>query len=343
MNDKGGLPRRHESSAPGVHDDGILFPDQPIIDAHHHLYARPHLTYLLDDYIADTRKGHPMRASVLVEADGARRISGPGHLRPLAEVEFAEEVAVLCRDRYPDDCRVAAAVIGHADLRMGTLVGEYLDLAVAVAPGRFRGVRQITMSHRDPSVFRHLAKLPDADIMKHPHFHSGARELARRDLVFEVTVLHHQLPEVTILARALPELTINLCHAGLALSADPTVEARAEAFVAWRAAMVELATCPNVNCKVGGFGTSYWGFGLERRRGSIDYVELAELWGPYVDVAVSAFGADRCMMASNFPNDGRSSGFVALWNALKFIAVQYAPSERADLLEGTAARVYGID
>lgn len=31
--------------------------------------------------------------------------------------------------------------------------------------------------------------------------------------------------------------------------------------------------------------------------------------------AVEAFGADRCMMESNFPPDARSCGFVPLWNA----------------------------
>jgi predicted TIM-barrel fold metal-dependent hydrolase len=34
-------------------DEAILDPELPIIDAHHHLYERPGLRYMLDDYLAD--------------------------------------------------------------------------------------------------------------------------------------------------------------------------------------------------------------------------------------------------------------------------------------------------
>src|SRR5262245_60634821 len=38
----------------------ILDPDLPIIDPHHHLWDRPQHRYLLDDFLADVRTGHPV-------------------------------------------------------------------------------------------------------------------------------------------------------------------------------------------------------------------------------------------------------------------------------------------
>ena len=50
------------------------------------------------------------------------------------------------------------------------------------------------------------------------------------------------------------------------------------------------------------------------------------------------------MMESNYPNDGRSAGFVPLWNALKSIVKDYsAGRKRPRLFRGTAQKVYRID
>jgi L-fuconolactonase len=110
-----------------------------------------------------------------------------------------------------------------------------------------------------------------------------------------------------------------------------------------RANMKSLARNPNVYCKIGGLGTSYWKFGFIERTDPIGYQELATTWKPYVETAIEIFGADRCMMESNFPNDGRSCGFVPLWNAMKFILKDYSASEKAAVFSGTARKVYRMD
>ncbi len=48
------------------------------------------------------------------------------------------------------------------------------------------------------------------------------------------------------------------------------------------------------------------------------------------------------MAESNYPPDGRSAGFVPLWNALKQIVRAALPDDKAALFHGTAARVYRI-
>jgi predicted TIM-barrel fold metal-dependent hydrolase len=122
-----------------------------------------------------------------------------------------------------------------------------------------------------------------------------------------------------------------------------TVEsARKEVFKIWRSSLRELARRPNVMVKVGGLGMPFWGFGFEERKGPVGFEELAETWAPYVETGIEIFGADRCMMQSNFPADGHSCGYVPLWNALKTIVKSYSPADKAKLFSRTASRVYNI-
>jgi len=74
----------------------------------------------------------------------------------------------------------------------------------------------------------------------------------------------------------------------------------------------------------------------------IGYRELAELWRPWVEGSIEAFGPQRCLMESNDSPDGRSAGFVPLRNALKYIVRGASPAEKAALFHGTAAKVYRL-
>ncbi len=74
-----------------------------------------------------------------------------------------------------------------------------------------------------------------------------------------------------------------------------------------------------------------------------NYRELATAWKPFIETSIEAFGADRCMMESNFPPDGRSCGYVPLWNALKYVVRSSSPEEKSALFNGTAARVYRLE
>jgi L-fuconolactonase len=324
-------------------DESVLDPDLTIIDAHHHLYVRPHVRYLLDDYLEDARLGHKIAATVYIETQSMARPDGPDALRPVGEIEFANGMAAMCASGAYGPCRVAAAIVGFADMRLGKRVAETLERSLSAAPDRFRGIRQIAMSHPDPSVLRYLGHPPPPDLLKGTNFKLAFAELAKRGLTFDAAVMHHQLADVEALAVAFPATPIILNHMGLATAVDMDEAGRAEVFRQWRDSLRSLARHPNVTCKIGGLGTAYWGFGFNLRSGQTSTLELASAWKPYVETAIDAFGPHRCMMESNFPNDGRSCGFVPVWNALKHIVRGATPVEKAALFHGTAARVYGID
>ena len=324
-------------------DEEIVEPDIAILDAHHHLFDRPHLRYLLEDYLVDANAGHKIIGSVYIETQAMARHDGPQELRPIGEIEFANGVAATMASGIRGPCRVAAAIVGFADMTLGDRVAATLDGSQSAAPHRFRGVRQIALAHPVEAVLHFLTHRPPPDLLKSPAFRSAFRHLAPRGLSFDATVLHDQLPELGRLAAAFPDTTIVLDHNGLATPVGAGPEGRAEVFEGWRKNMQELARHPNVFCKVGGLGTSYWGFGFNLRSDPIGYRELASAWKPYVETAIEAFGAGRCMMESNYPNDGRSCGFVPLWNALKTIVKSYSADEKAALFRDTAKRVYRIE
>lgn len=322
-------------------DEPILEPDLPIIDAHHHLVDRPGLRYMIDDYLADTRAGHRIVASVYVETLTFARTDGPAVLRPLGEIEFANGIGAMCDSgRY--GCRACAAIVGHADLRLGDQVAELLDRAMERAPDRFRGVRQVIIEDRSEAPYRFIPTRPPSGVMKSPGFRPAFAHLAKRGLTFDAAVFHHQLPEVIQLADAFPDTTIVLNHCGHAMAMDLDEAARQQVFLDYRRLMAEAGRRPNIHCKVGGLGMPFWGFRFEERKDPIGYRELAAAWRPYVETTIEAFGANRCLMESNYPSDGRSAGFVPLWNALKHIVRSASADEKAALFHGTAAKVYRI-
>jgi L-fuconolactonase len=323
-------------------DEPIVDPDLPIIDTHHHLFVRPGIRYLLEDYQADAGAGHDLRASVYVETRFMSRKEGIAWLRPIGEIEFANGMAAMAGSGDFGPCRVGAAIVGFGDLRWGAGLGDFLDRATTTAPDRFRGIRQIFTSHPDPRAFAHLPTLPEQDILRHPNLPDGLREIAKRGLLFEATILHNQLDDLTSLVTRFPDLTFVLSHMGLATCVNPTGDARDAVFRDWREKLRNLARRPNVICKIGGLGSTYWGFGFDQTNAPIRSQDLARAWEPYVTTAIEAFRADRCMMESNYPPDGRSCGFVPLWNALKLCVAQASADEKADLFHRTASRAYGI-
>jgi L-fuconolactonase len=48
------------------------------------------------------------------------------------------------------------------------------------------------------------------------------------------------------------------------------------------------------------------------------------------------------MFQSNFPPDGVSSSYPILWNTFKRLAAGYSASEKTQLFNGTAKRVYRL-
>jgi predicted TIM-barrel fold metal-dependent hydrolase len=323
-------------------DEPILDPDIPIIDAHHHLFDRHELRYLLDEYLSDAKAGHNIVASVYVETVAFARPSGPEVLRPLGEIEFANGIGAMAASGRYGDCHVCAGIVGFADMRSGDDVAKLLDASIAAAPDRFRGVRQVSIEHPSEAPFTYMMNRPKPGVMSSPGFPKAMKHLADRGLSFDACVFHHQLGDIAVLADQFPHTTIVLDHLGFPIGLDLDVEGKKRVFEEWRMLVADVAKRQNVVCKLGGLGMPWCGFALERRTDPIGYMELADIYRPFIDVAVQVFGVSRCMFESNVPPDGRSYGFVPYWNAMKQITRDYSGDEKAALFHRTAAETYNL-
>jgi len=279
---------------------------------------------------------------VFLECQSMYRKDGPAEMAPVGEVEFVNGIAAMSASGNYGPCRVAEGIVGYADLRLGAAVREVLQAEIAAGGGRFRGIRQGVAWDGDPAVGKFASRAVPPHVVRDPTFREGFAELAKLGLSFESWQYHPQLPDAIDLARAFPETTIILNHVGGVLGVGPYSGHRKEILSAWQRNIKDLATCPNVNVKLGGIGMTSFGFAFHERDFPPSSEELAAAWRQYVEPCIEAFGVNRCMFESNFPPDKQSGGYTELWNAFKRITAGASAAEKTALYSGTAARVYRL-
>lgn len=329
----------------GLTVEDPLDPALPICDPHHHLWdfnhARVMPRYLLDEILEDVGAGHNVVSTVFIECGAMFKRDGPEALRPVGETEFVNGIAAMSASGLYGKTRIAAGIIGTADLRLGDAVGAVLDAQIAAGGGRFRGIRRAAAWDPDERVPDHRTK-PGPGLFLRDDFRAGFAQLAPRRLTFEAWCYHRQIPDVTALARAFPGTTIVLNHFGGPLGIGPYAGRAKDVYTEWRTSISELAKCPNVVVKLGGINMEVNGFGWHERPRAPSSQELADATRQYYDFTIEKFGADRCMFESNFPVDMTSCSYTVLWNSFKRLTSGCSAAEKATLFHDTAARVYRL-
>ena len=322
----------------------VLEPALPICDPHHHFWDCrtewiPYQRYLLHELAADMNSGHNVRSTVFIEARSMYRPDGPEALRPVGEVEFVQGLAAASASGLYGPGRAAAAIVGHADLKLGDRVQPVLEALQAASPNRFRGVRHAVGWDPHPG----LAKRDIQGALSTDGYRAGARVLAKMGLTLDNSLYFTQLHELADFARAVPELTIVLNHIGGLLRVGPYANRDDEVLAEWRKGVAAAAQCPNIVVKLGGVGQLRYGFDWYTRPTPIGSAELAGYLAPLMTFCIEQFGPDRCMFESNFPVDKVFYSYTVVFNAFKRLSQAYSPNERAALFHDTAARVYRID
>ncbi len=320
--------------------EAALEPDLPIIDTHHHLWVRRDHRYLLDELLADMDCGHTIEATVFEECHAMYRADGPEHMRPLGETEFVVGIAAMSRSGRFGATRVAAGIVGAADLTRGDRAEELLVAHIQAAGGRFRGVRHSAAWDADP-IIGNGAERPG--LYLDPAFGDGLDRLARLGLSLDAWAFHTQLDDVTALASAHPDAPIVLCHCGGPLGYGPYLGKSAEVHAVWLKSIRELAKRPNVVVKLGGMMMRLAAYDYGKASAPASSATLAELWRPYIEPCIELFGPERCMVESNFPVEKMGIGYGAMWNTFKRITAGASAAEKAAIYSGTAKRVYKLD
>jgi L-fuconolactonase len=200
-------------------------------------------------------------------------------------------------------------VVGWVPLQGARAVEEALD----ARPHRLlKGIRHLIHHELDP------------DWLLRDDVQAGLGVLARRGLTFDVVaVFPRHLGHVPAVAERHPDLTLVIDHL-----ADPPY--RSDGWSRWLQELGDAAARPNVMAKISGLDTAA-GEGWTE----------AEL-RPAIDAAIEAFGPDRLMFGSDWPVCTRFSRYEEVVRAVERSIAGLSPAERAAILGGTAARVYGL-
>ncbi|MDO8379429.1 amidohydrolase [Phenylobacterium sp.] len=342
--------------------EAILEPDLPIVDPHHHLWDRPaaliaalpppkhgfeHIIrkvprYLLDELLADMKRGHNVKATVYMECGSMYRGRGPAALKPVGETEFVNGIAAMSASGLYGDVLACAGIVGHADCNLGAAVRETLGAHIAAGGGRFRGIRQSASADPDKDVLGPLHRI-EGGLYMSPKFREGFAQLAPLGLSFDAWMLEPQLPDLIDLAKAFPETQIILDHVGTPLGIASYAGKREERFPIWKENILALAALPNVAVKLGGLAMVFPGFDSFMAFPPASSETLAAEWKPYIETCIEAFGPQRCMFESNFPVDIGSCDYDVLWNAFKVLAKGASADEKTALFSGTATQIYRLD
>jgi predicted TIM-barrel fold metal-dependent hydrolase len=208
------------------------------------------------------------------------------------------------------------AIVAHAALDRDD-AAEVLQ-AQAAFP-LVRGIRHKPVVSRTPAAARRgLAGSMDCE-----RWRRGYALLARHGLSFDLQAPWWNLDQARDLARDFPETPIIVNHAGL------PADRSEQGLRGWRGALEQLASQPNANLKISGLGLP------GRAWSQADNV-------PLIRDAISIFGVQRCMFASNFPVDSLVTDYGTLVAGFRAAIADRPQADQIQLLHDNAARIYRI-
>ncbi len=320
--------------------EDIVDPERPIIDTHHHLWENTSMwgRYVLDDLWADTESGHNIEKTVFIDCRSGYRTDGPEHLRPVGETEFVAGVAAASAERA--GAATIAAIVSHANMRLGAAVEEVLAAHEEAGQGLFRGIRHAGPSDSTGTLTNAGRGWPcpygEAD------FREGVRTLGKLGYTYDTWHFFHQNRDYLALAQAVPDTTMILDHFGTPLGVGAYAGKQEEIFAQWKDDIAAIAECPNVFAKLGGLAMPDNGFGWDKRDTPPTSDEFAAAQRRYYLHTIECFGPERCMFESNFPVDKLSVSYHVMWNGMKKIVADFGEEEKHAMFRGTAEKVYRL-
>jgi L-fuconolactonase len=281
--------------------------DFPIIDTHVHLLDQRRFSYswakdapkLARDWTPEdltaAAKPHNIESFVFVEVD----VDMPQYLD---EADWVQQIAN--RDQRLKGC--VAALPMERGLSIEPEMARIADMPVT------RGVRRL-IQHQ-----------PDPDFMLKPDFLAALKLLPKYNLSFDICIFHHQLLNTLEMVRRCPDVAFVLDHI-----AKPGIKAGLTE--PWRKHIRDMATLPNVVCKLSGVTT-------EADHDSWTREQLK----PYIDHVIDCFGFDRIMYGGDWPVSVLAGKYTDWIDVLDWATAGCSDSEKRKLFRDNAIRAYRL-
>ena len=240
----------------------------------------------------------------------------PYDLKPLLDViQFDGSIAVQARqtleetrwllelaEQYP----FIKGVVGWVDLRSDRLTEQLQRFA---QHPKLVGVRHVVHDE------------PDDEFMLRPDFRRGIAQLLDFNLTYDLLLFPKHLKVAAQLVQEFPQQPFVLDHIAKPKIAEQLLSP-------WKEDLHQLATFPNVFCKLSGMVTeTNW-----KQWRPVDF-------HPYLDVVFEAFDATRLMIGSDWPVCTVSAEYAPMMK----IVMDYVPKESQNAILGdNCARFYQI-
>ena len=272
------------------------------IDAHHHFWKYDAVDYdWIDDSMQKIRRDFcPEHLAVEISEAGVDAVISVQARQTLGETTWLLENA-----RNNDFIK---GVVGWVPL-VSPIVTEDLD-RIMTEP-KLRGVRHVLQGEPDGFMLR-------------DDFNAGIRALRSRDLIYDILVFEHQLPETIEFVDRHPSQVFVLDHI-----AKPRV--KAGLIEPWKANFHELAKRENVFCKLSGVVTeaNWMDWSVEQLR-------------PYVETVIEAFGPSRLMFGSDWPVCLLATGYKQWVDTVRNLTRELSPAEQSQIFGETAQKAYRL-
>jgi L-fuconolactonase len=274
-----------------------------MIDAHHHLWK-----YNPRDYVWMTGEMQVLRRDFLMT-----------DLQPLMrDAGVTGVVTVQARQTLEETQWLLGVAKEHREIRgvVGwvPLIAEDVEdtLSKFAANPVLKGVRHV------------LHDEPDDDYMLRPDFNRGIRALRRFGLTYDILIFERHLPQTIRFVQQHPDQVFIVDHIAKPRIRDGLVSP-------WRERLLELASCPNVFCKISGMVTeARWHAWTDR--------DLA----PYFEIGLNAFGPKRLMFGSDWPVVTLASDYRRWVRTFREAIAALTADEQAFITTRTAAETYRL-
>jgi len=282
-------------------------PSAPTIDAHAHVVGPSRLSDV----------GHAGPLGSLGGSFDAR------DLRPVLEDDGFSGALLVQLAPTMDETRELLAIAAEASFVLG-VVG-WVDLTAPAVDAAIEALRAEPGGDHLVGVRHRVHAEPDPDWLGRLDVRRGLRAVANAGLVFDLLVRTRELSVAAKVARAFPEMRFVLDHLGRPPIASGDL-------TEWGRALLALAEQPNVHATISGLvSQAAW------HTWSID-----DLRHP-VELAVDAFGPQRLMIGSDWPLCLMAGTYSDAIDTVRFLLAELSTLDQADILGGTAMRVYGLD
>jgi len=273
------------------------------IDAHQHFWRYERREYgWIDDSMAALRRHFlPADLKPELERSGFQGCVAVQARQTLEETRWLLELA--------EHAPFILGVVGWVDLRSPRLRFELESFA---RHSKLVGVRHIVQSE------------PDDRFLLQPDFLRGIATLEEFDLAYDILIYPRHLPVATEFVSRFPRQRFVLDHL-----AKPPI--KSGAVDSWALGIRELASFPNLFCKVSGLVTEAdW------------QAWKPEDLRPCLDVAFECFGPSRLMIGSDWPVCTVAAPYSQVMDVVKNYIDKYAAEERNAVLGGNAAKFWKL-